>query len=63
MIAGVEIDDMPLLQAWMKRIEQRPAVQKGLDVPDTNPVKAIMQDSQKMQQTIKDAQKMMDSRQ
>ena len=43
----------------MKRIEQRPAVQKGLDIPDTNPVKGMMQDPEKQQKAIADAQKMM----
>lgn len=57
--AGIEIDDMPHLQAWMKRIEERPAVKKGLDVPDTNPVKEMMQDPKKQQQKIEEAQKMM----
>ena len=57
--AGIEIDDMPHLQAWMKRIEERPAVKKGLDVPDKNPVKEMMQDPKKQQQKIEEAQKMM----
>lgn len=59
MTAGIEIDDMPHLQAWLKRIEERPAVKKGLDVPDTNPLKEMMQDPKKQQQAIENAQKMM----
>lgn len=31
--AGVSIDDLPNLQRWLARIEQRPAVQKGLQLP------------------------------
>ena len=31
--AGVEIDDLPHLQRWIDRIAERPAVQKGLEVP------------------------------
>lgn len=57
--AGIEIDDMPHLQAWMKRIEERPAVQRGLNVPDKNPVKEMMQDPSKQQKKIEEAQKMM----
>lgn len=56
---GIEIDDMPHLQAWLKRIEERPAVKKGLDVPDKNPLKEMMQDPKKQQEAIEKAQKMM----
>ena len=59
MVAGIEIDDLPHLQAWMKRIEQRPAVQKGLDVPSKNPIKELMQDPQKQQKAIDDAKSSM----
>ncbi len=31
--AGVEIDDLPNLKAWLKRLRQRPALSRGLDVP------------------------------
>ncbi len=31
--AGVAIDDMPNLGAWLDRIAERPAVQKGIGVP------------------------------
>ena len=31
--AGVDVDDLPHLRAWMERIEARPAVQRGLAVP------------------------------
>lgn len=31
--AGVDLTQFPNLNAWMERIEQRPAVQKGLLVP------------------------------
>lgn len=55
--AGIEIDDMPHLQAWMKRVEERPAVQRGMNVPTKNPMKA--KDPQQQQKTIEDAQKTM----
>ncbi|MCJ1407480.1 hypothetical protein MMC19_001551 [Ptychographa xylographoides] len=32
--AGVDLNEFPKLQAWCKRIEQRIAVQRGLQVPD-----------------------------
>jgi GST-like protein len=31
--AGVSIEDLPNLQAWLKRVGERPAVQKGIQVP------------------------------
>ena len=57
--AGIEIDDMPHLKAWMKRIEERPAVQKGLDVPEENIKKQLARDPQKKEQMIEAAKKMM----
>lgn len=32
--AGIPMDKFPKLQKWMENIEARPAVQKGLRVPD-----------------------------
>ena len=37
--AGISLDDLPNVTAWKKRIEERPAVQKGLDVPEPNKFK------------------------
>ena len=34
----VKMDDLLNLKAWVRRIEARPAVQKGLNVPDENMV-------------------------
>jgi len=31
--SGVEIDDLPHLSAWVKRIAERPAAQRGIEVP------------------------------
>ncbi len=31
--AGVSIDDLPALQAWVERIRARPAVQRGIVIP------------------------------
>jgi glutathione S-transferase len=32
--AGVEVDDLPHLRDWMERVRSRPAVQRGLAVPE-----------------------------
>ena len=32
----MQISDLPHLQKWFKRIEERPAVQKGLNIPEPN---------------------------
>ncbi|KAL1918553.1 uncharacterized protein VTP21DRAFT_3213 [Calcarisporiella thermophila] len=44
--AGVTIDGLPNLKAWIERIESRPAVQRGLDVPVKDPVKQLASDSE-----------------
>jgi hypothetical protein len=36
---GVDIAPFPHLSAWIERIAARPAVQRGLKVPDVSPVK------------------------
>lgn len=61
--AGVEIDDMPHLKAWLKRIEARPAVQKGLDIPEENIKKQLARDPKKKEEMIESAKKMMVSHQ
>ncbi|KAL0034891.1 hypothetical protein WJX77_011658 [Trebouxia sp. C0004] len=45
-MAGITLDDLPHVQAWMKRIEERPAVRRGIDVPEPFD-KAAMQDPKK----------------
>lgn len=49
--AGITLDDPPHVQAWMKRIEERPAVRQGIDVPEPFD-KAAMQDPKKVQEAI-----------
>jgi hypothetical protein len=49
--AGITLDDLPHVQAWMKRIEERPAVRQGIDVPEPFD-KAAMQDPKKVQEAI-----------
>jgi len=31
--AGIEIDDLPRVQAWIERVAARPAVQRGIEIP------------------------------
>ncbi|KAL0028543.1 hypothetical protein WJX79_000507 [Trebouxia sp. C0005] len=50
-MAGISLDDLPHVQAWMQRIEERPAVRRGIDVPEPFD-KAAMQDPKKVQETI-----------
>ena len=57
--AGIDLDEMPHLKAWMQRIESRPAVQKGLDIPEENIHKQIAKDPKKKQELIEEAKKMM----
>lgn len=59
--AGVEIDDLPNLKAWLQRIEERPAVQKGLDVPEENVKKQMARDPKKKEEMIAWAKNMMGS--
>ena len=59
LVTGIEIDDMPHLKAWMKRIEERPAVQKGLDIPEENVKKQMARDPKKKEEMIESAKKMM----
>ena len=33
--SGIEIDDLPNVQAWIERIAARPAVQRGVEIPKT----------------------------
>ncbi|DBA66669.1 TPA: Glutathione S-transferase 2 [Trebouxia sp. C0005] len=58
---GVQIDDMPHIQKWMKRIAERPAIQKAMDVPDKNVVKQYESDPRKKQEMINGAKKFMGS--
>ena len=41
--AGIETDGLPNLTAWIKRIEERPAVQAGLNVPEKNNILEAVQ--------------------
>jgi glutathione S-transferase len=58
---GVQIDDMPHIQKWMKRIEERPAIQKAVDIPYKSFVKQYQNDPKKKQEMIDGAKKFMGS--
>jgi len=46
--AGVDIDDLPDLKAWLARIDERPAVQKGLTVPPSAEAEKTAEAGKKM---------------
>ena len=56
--AGIALDGMPNLQAWLARIEARPAVQRGLDVPEPNRTKDFLSDPGKAAAAVEEVRKM-----
>jgi GST-like protein len=48
--AGVEVDDLPKVQAWLKRIGERPAVQRGVAVPGNAKADDIVKAAQQIVQ-------------
>jgi glutathione S-transferase len=44
--SGVEIEDLPHLHKWFKRIEARPAVQRGLNIPEPNPMSKMLSEAE-----------------
>ena len=52
---------MPHIQKWIKRIEERPAIQKAMDIPDKSFVKQYQDDPKKKQEMIDGAKKFMGS--
>ena len=57
----MQIDDLPHLQAWKKRIEERPAVQKAMNIPEKSFVDQYQNDPKKKQEMIDGAKKFMGS--
>jgi hypothetical protein len=43
----------------MERIEARPAVQEGLDVPEPSKMKEMLADPEKLKKVVEEAQAMM----
>ena len=59
MRAGVSLDDKPHLKAWFEKIEARPAVQRGLDIPEANKFKSMTEEE--AQKAVEEVQKFMGS--
>ena len=57
----MQIDDLPHLQAWMRRVEERPAIQKAMDIPEKSFVNQYQNDPKKKQEMIDGAKKFMGS--
>lgn len=48
--ADVEIDEFPTLKAWSERMEARPAVIKGRDIPQKNMLAELKGKPEKMKE-------------
>ncbi|MDM1696210.1 glutathione S-transferase N-terminal domain-containing protein [Thiopseudomonas alkaliphila] len=46
--AGVSIEGLPHLARWLQQITERPAVQKGLELPPSRPVEQSLTDAKSM---------------
>lgn len=46
--AGVDIDEFPVLKAWEERMDARPAVQKGRNVPEPWRVRELLKNKEVM---------------
>ncbi|EIE26576.1 glutathione S-transferase [Coccomyxa subellipsoidea C-169] len=57
--SGVSLDDKPHLKAWFEKIEARPAVQRGLDIPEANKFKSMTEEE--AQKAVEEVQKFMGS--
>ena len=54
----MSLDDKPNLQKWVERVQGRPAVQRGLDVPEPSKIVEATKDPELAKKMIEDAQKM-----
>jgi glutathione S-transferase len=57
--AGIDVAEFPNIEKWMHKIAKRPAVKEGLDIPEPNMMKEVLENPEKMKQMIADAQAMM----
>ena len=46
--AGVSVEGLPHLARWLQQIAERPAVQKGLELPPSRPVEQSLTDAKSM---------------
>ncbi|HPT49957.1 MAG TPA: glutathione S-transferase N-terminal domain-containing protein [Accumulibacter sp.] len=56
--SGIAIDDLPHLQRWLRQIGDRPAAQRGIDIPPS-PIDRDADDS-KAQRFVEDARRMVE---
>jgi len=55
MWAGIELDEFPILKAWQKKLEERPALVKGRDVPEVSKILELRGDKEKMDAYAKES--------
>jgi len=55
--AGIDLDKFPALKAWEERMEARPGVAKGKDVPSPHRMKELLKDKEKMQKHAEESRK------
>jgi glutathione S-transferase len=58
-IDGFTYEGLPNLEAWVDRINARPAVQRGLAVPEKSKMQEALKDPELMQKMVESASKMM----
>eukprot|EP01025_Chloroclados_australasicus_P021352 TRINITY_DN2244_c0_g1_i1.p1 TRINITY_DN2244_c0_g1~~TRINITY_DN2244_c0_g1_i1.p1 ORF type:complete len:287 (-),score=13.83 TRINITY_DN2244_c0_g1_i1:245-1105(-) len=57
--ATIDLNEFPHVKAWMEKILERPAVKKGMDVPEKNTLLEMINDPERVRKAIQDAQAMM----
>lgn len=53
--AGIDIEEFPNLKAWESRMWERPAVQRGANVPDPYRMKELLADKEEMERKAAEA--------
>jgi glutathione S-transferase len=46
--AGLDLMEFPLVKAYYERLLTRPSIERGMNVPELHPVRALMNDEQKL---------------
>lgn len=55
--SGVDITKFPHIQDYLKKLEERPALKKGADVPEPSKVKQLLSDPKKAAEAAAEATK------
>ena len=55
--SGIEIEEFPQVKAWDERMEARPAVARGKDVPEVHRIKELAKDKTKADEAAAKASK------